>query len=118
MTRLVQAIDPGQPVAASTTIRGIVSEQLARPRLNALLAVGFGLAALALAALGDLGGSGGVDLPPSGRAGRSSGPRLVAARLFGLALSDGLRPAFLGALTGTALALAAAAASSRASSSG
>ena len=40
------------PIAASATIRSIVSEQLAGPRLNALLATGFGLAALALAALG------------------------------------------------------------------
>jgi hypothetical protein len=51
VTRLVHAIDPSQPVAASTTIRRLVSEELARPRLNALLATAFGLTALALAAL-------------------------------------------------------------------
>jgi putative ABC transport system permease protein len=106
VTRLVQAVDPGQPVAASTTIRGIVSEQLARPRLNALLAVGFGLAALALAALGI-----GAALAESiSRRTAELGVRLALGsspwRLFGLALRDGMRPALLGTLTGTALALA------------
>jgi putative ABC transport system permease protein len=106
ITRLVQAIDPGQPVAASTTIRGIVSEQLARPRLNALLAVGFGLTALALAALGV-----GAALAESiSRRAAELGVRLALGssprRLFGLALRDGLRPAVVGALTGTALAMA------------
>ena len=52
VTRRVHAIDPAQPVAASTTIRGIVSDELARPRLNALLAVAFGFAGPALATLG------------------------------------------------------------------
>ncbi len=106
VTRLVQAIDPGQPIAASTTIRGIVAEQLARPRLNALLAVGFGLAALALAALGV-----GAALAESiSRRAAELGVRLALgsspSRLFGMALGDGLRPAVLGALTGTALAVA------------
>ena len=52
VTRLVHAVDPGQPVAGSTTIRGIVADELARPRLNALVAASFGFAALALAAIG------------------------------------------------------------------
>ena len=108
VTRRVQAIDPSQPIAASTTIRGIVSEQLARPRLNALLAVGFGLAALALAALGV-----GAALAESiSRRAAELGIRLALGssprRLFGLALRDGLRPAVLGALTGTGLAMACA----------
>jgi hypothetical protein len=34
VTRLVHAIDPSQPVAASTTIRRLVSEELARHRLR------------------------------------------------------------------------------------
>jgi putative ABC transport system permease protein len=105
VTRLVQAIDPGQPVAASTTIRGIVSEQLARPRLNALLAVGFGLAALGLAALGV-----GAALAESiSRRAAELGIRLALGSsprgIFGLALKDGLQPAFLGALAGAGLAL-------------
>jgi predicted permease len=52
VTHLIHDLDPAQPIATSTTIRTLVSEELARPRLNALLATAFGLAALALAALG------------------------------------------------------------------
>jgi len=106
VTRLVQEIDPGQPIAASATIHGIVAEQLARPRLNALLATGFGLAALALAALGL--GAALAEMVSRRRA--ELGVRLALGssprRLFRLALKDGLRPALWGALTGTALAVA------------
>jgi len=106
VTRLVHAIDAAQPVAASTTIRALVSEELARPRLNALLAAAFGLAALVLAALGistalaesisrrreELGVRMALGSSPSG--------------LFSLAIRAGLRPAVGGTLAGSALALA------------
>jgi predicted permease len=106
VTRLVQAIDPGQPVAASTTIRKIVSEELARPRLNALLAVGFAGAALALAALGVSAALAESITQRTAELGvrlaLGSSPR----RLFGFALGEGLRPAVLGAVTGTTVAVA------------
>ena len=108
VTRLVHAINPGQPVAASTTIRGIVADELARPRLNALLAVGFGFAALALAALGIS-----AALAESiSRRTAELGVRLALGSsprgLFGLAMRDGLRPALVGTLAGSALSLACA----------
>jgi len=106
VTRLVHAIDPAQPIAASTTIRGIVSDELARPRLNAFLAVGFGFAALSLAALGIS-----AALAESiSRRKAELGVRLALGssprRLFGLAIRDGLRPALVGTLAGSALSLA------------
>jgi putative ABC transport system permease protein len=108
VTRLVHAIDPSQPIAASTTIRTLVSEELARPRLNALLATAFGLTALALAALGIS-----AALAESiSRRREELGVRLALGSsphgLFGLAIRDGLRPAVVGVLAGSALSLAAA----------
>ena len=106
VTRRVHAIDPAQPVAASTTIRGIVSDELARPRLNALLAVAFGFAGPALATLGIS-----AALAESiSRRKAELGVRLALGssprRLFGLAMRDGLRPALAGTLAGSALSLA------------
>jgi putative ABC transport system permease protein len=108
VARLVHAIDPAQPIAASTTIRALVSEELARPRLNALLAAVFGFAALALAALGIS-----AALAESiSRRRAELGIRLALGSsprgLFGLALRDGLSPALAGTLTGSALSLATA----------
>jgi predicted permease len=107
VTRLVHTLDPSQPIATSTTIRTLVSEELARPRLNAFLAVGFGLAALALAALGIS-----AALAESiSRRKEELGVRLALGSspqgLFRLALHDGLRPALVGVLAGSALSLAA-----------
>jgi len=106
VTRLVHAIDPSQPVAASTTIRGLVSEELARPQLNAFLATAFGFVALALAALGIS-----AALAESiSRRKEELGVRLALGSsphgLFSLALRDGLRPALAGTLVGSALSLA------------
>ena len=107
VTKVVHSVDPGQAVAASTTLRGILSEQLARPRLNALLAAGFGLAALGLAAIGVS-----ACLAQSvSRRTAELGVRMALGasrqRVFALALRDGLRPTFLGAAVGASLALGA-----------
>jgi len=106
VTRLVHAIDPSQPVAAATTIRGLVSEELARPRLNALLASAFGFTALALAALGIS-----AALAESiARRREELGVRMALGSsprgLFSLAIRAGLRPAFVGTLAGLVLSLA------------
>jgi putative ABC transport system permease protein len=105
VTRLVHAIDPAQPVAASTTVQSLVSEELARPRLNAVLAAAFGLAALALAALGIS-----VALAESiSRRKEELGVRMALGSspsgLFSLAIRAGLRPAVVGTLAGFALSL-------------
>ena len=106
VTRVVHAIDPAQPIASSTTIRTLVGEELARPRLNALLAAAFGFTALALAALGI---SAALAESISRRSGEL-GVRLAlgssSAGLFRLALRDGLRPALAGVFVGVALSLA------------
>jgi len=106
VTHLIHDLDPAQPIATSTTIRTLVSEELARPRLNALLATGFGLAALALAALGIS-----AALAESmSRRKEELGVRLALGSsprgLFTLAVRDGLRPALAGTLVGSALSLA------------
>jgi ABC-type antimicrobial peptide transport system permease subunit len=106
VTRVIHELDRAQPIATSTTIRTLVSEELARPRLNALLATGFGLAALALAALGI---SAALAESMSGRT-AELGVRLALGSsprgLFTLAVRDGLRPALAGTFVGSALSLA------------
>jgi predicted permease len=106
VARLIREIDPGQPIAEVTTIRSTLADALARPRLNAVLGLTFGLAALALAALGL---SAGLAESVSRRQ-RELGVRLALgsspARLFVRAMEEGVRPALVGTLAGAAGALA------------
>jgi putative ABC transport system permease protein len=106
VTRVIHEVDRGQPLAAVTTIRSVLATALARPRLSAVLAVNFGIAALALAALGLS-----AALAESiARRRVEFGVRLALGstprHLFRLAIVEGMRPALLGALAGAAGALA------------
>ena len=83
-----------------------MADELARPRLNSLIAAAFGFAALAVAALGISAALG----ESISRRAAELGVRLALGSspwgLFKLAMRDGLRPVIGGTLAGAALALA------------
>jgi putative ABC transport system permease protein len=107
VSRLVREVDPGQPIAEVQTLKATLSRALARPRLNAVLAAGFGVAALGLAALGLS-----AALAESVARRRAElGVRLALGsspgRLFERTVLEGLQPALVGTTVGAAVALGA-----------
>ncbi len=107
LARAVHDAQPGAVIARSTTMESMVSDQLAVPRLAALLMTGFGVVSLLLAAIGLFGLMAAVVREQT----REIGIRLALGATPGQVrrgvLSGGLRIAVVGALLGAAVTLLA-----------
>jgi putative ABC transport system permease protein len=105
--RVLTAIDPGLPAPKMRTMGQLVDETVARRRFQMQVAIGFGVAAMLLAAVGIYGVVAyGIALRR-----RELGIRMAlgarAGQVRRLVLYQGLRPVLLGLAAGVAAALAA-----------
>jgi putative ABC transport system permease protein len=104
--RVIHDIDPAQPVAQMRTMEAVVRETFARQMFSALLLGGFSLVSLVLAAVGIYG----VLAYSVTERTREIGVRVALGadpgRILTLVLASGMRVVLLGALVGTAGALA------------
>jgi len=105
--RTLMALDPGLPAPKMRTVGQLVAETVARRRFQMQVAIGFGMAAMLLAAVGIYGVVAyGIALRR-----RELGIRMAlgarAGQVRRLVLYQGLRPVLLGLAAGVAAALAA-----------
>ncbi len=103
--RHVHALDPRLPLTAVTTLDGIHSAAVARPRFRTLVLSGFAASALFLALTGLAGVLSDTVLQRRGEIGVRMALGAGRSNVFALLLREGLRPAVHGLVVGLAGAL-------------